>query len=81
MLERCIPSFRLELEWTPVRKKEEWNPSLQLQRIQDSHVRFALDFFFEIAHFSFTCHFELARDPTFAYEVHCIYIYNQTLIW
>ena len=40
-----------------------------------ANVRFALDFFFEIAHFSFTCHFELARDPTFAYEVHCIYIY------
>ena len=40
-----------------------------------ANVRFALDFFLEIAHFSFTCHFELARDPTFAYEVHCIYIY------
>ena len=52
VLERCIPSFRLELEWTPVRKKEEWNPSLQLQQIQDSHVGFALDFS-GIVHVSF----------------------------
>ena len=58
MLERCIPSFRLELEWTPVRKKEEWNPSLQLQRIQDSHVRFALDFS-GIVHVSFYMVFQI----------------------
>ena len=45
-----------------------------------ANVRFALDFFFEIAHFSFTCHFELARDPTFAYEVHCIYIYRYGVV-
>ena len=38
--------------------KEEWNPSLQLQRIQDSHVRFALDFS-GIVHVSFYMVFQI----------------------
>ena len=72
MLERCIPSFRLELEWTPVREKEEWNPSLQLQQIQDSHVGFALDFS-GIVHVSFFMVFRIGACLTLR-MIYTIYV-------
>ena len=42
----------------PRAEKEDGNPSLQLQWIQDSHVRFALDFL-GIVHVSFYTAFQI----------------------
>ena len=56
-----------------MRKKEEWNPSLQLQRIQDSHVSFALDFS-GIVHGSFSLVFRIGACLTLC-MIYTIYVW------